>query len=78
MLPATKLSVRRGDTDADARRACRSEGRGADAPDGSPMNPWPFVTSAYLAAICLTGALIGWAFLSMRRAEAAADALTRR
>jgi hypothetical protein len=42
------------------------------------MNAWPFVTSAYLAAICLTGGLIGWAFLSMRRAEAAADALTRR
>ena len=42
------------------------------------MNPWPFVAAAYLAAICLTAGLIGWAFASMRRAEAAADALTRK
>ena len=42
------------------------------------MNPWPFVAAAYLAAICLTGGLGGWAVLSMRRAEAAADALSRK
>jgi hypothetical protein len=42
------------------------------------VNPWPFVAAAYLAAICLTAGLIGWAFASMRRAEAAADALTRK
>ena len=40
------------------------------------MNPWPFVTAAYAVAILLTAALLTWAFASMRRAEAAADALT--
>ena len=39
------------------------------------MNPWPFVISAYCVAIALTVALLLWAFASMRRAEAAADAL---
>ena len=42
------------------------------------MNPWPFVVAAYLVAICLTTGLLGWAFASMRRAEAAADSLKRR
>jgi hypothetical protein len=42
------------------------------------MNPWPFVTAAYGAAIVLTAALLLWAFASMRRAEAAADALNRK
>jgi hypothetical protein len=42
------------------------------------MNAWPFVLAAYLVAIGLTAALLIWAFTSMRRAEAAADALTRR
>jgi hypothetical protein len=42
------------------------------------MNPWPFVAAAYLAAMCLTAGLLGWAFASMRRAESAADALKRR
>ena len=41
------------------------------------MNPWPFVIAAYAVAIGLTGALILWASLSMRRAEAKADALKR-
>jgi len=39
------------------------------------MNPWPFVIAAYVVAVALTIALLVWAFLSMRRAEAAADAL---
>jgi hypothetical protein len=39
------------------------------------MNPWPFVVAAYFVAICLTAGLLGWAFASMRRAEAAADGL---
>ncbi len=64
--------------DAHARGACRSEGRGADAPDGDGMNPWPFVIAAYAVAIALTAALLLWAFASMRRAEAAADALKRK
>ena len=42
------------------------------------MNPWPFVIAAYAVAIGLTGALFVWAFVSMRRAETAADALTRK
>ena len=42
------------------------------------MNPWPFVIAAYGFAIALTTLLLLWAFASMRRAEAAADALKRR
>ena len=42
------------------------------------MNPWPFVAAAYLVAVCLSAGLLGWAFASMRRAEAAADALKRK
>ena len=42
------------------------------------MNPWPFVTGAYLAATVLTVALLVWAFMSMRRAETAADSLKRK
>jgi hypothetical protein len=42
------------------------------------MNPWPFVISAYGVAIALTVALLLWGLGSMRRAEAAADALKRK
>ena len=42
------------------------------------MNPWPFVTAAYLVAIGLTAALLVWSFVSMRRAEAVADVLKRK
>jgi hypothetical protein len=42
------------------------------------MNPWPFVVAAYIVAVVLTATLLLWAFASMRRAEAAADALKRR
>jgi hypothetical protein len=42
------------------------------------MNPWPFVIAAYSIAVALTAVLLLWAFASMRRAEAAADALKRR
>ena len=42
------------------------------------MNPWPFVAAAYGEAVALTLALLLWAFASMRRAEAAADALKRK
>ena len=42
------------------------------------MSPWPFVLAAYSVAILLTAALLVWAYASMRRAEAAADALTRK
>jgi hypothetical protein len=42
------------------------------------MNPWLFVIAAYGVAVALTVALLFWARASMRRAEAAADALTRK
>jgi hypothetical protein len=42
------------------------------------MNPWPFVAGAYAVTVVLTAALLLWAFASMRRAEAAADAITRK
>ena len=42
------------------------------------MSPWPFVAAAYMVAICLTAGLLGWAFASMRRAEATADSLNRK
>jgi len=42
------------------------------------MNPWPFVAAAYGVAIFVTTALLLWSYASMRRAEAAADALNRK
>jgi len=42
------------------------------------MDPWPFVAAAYAIAVGLTAALLLWSFASMRRAEAAADALKRK
>jgi Flp pilus assembly protein CpaB len=41
------------------------------------MNPWPFVIAAYAVAIAGTAGLLLWSYASMRRAEAAADSLTR-
>ena len=42
------------------------------------MNPWPFVISAYAVVILATAALLLLSFAAMRRAEAAADALSRK
>ena len=42
------------------------------------MNPWPFVIAAYSTAIGLTAALLILSFVSMRRAEAAADLISRK
>ena len=42
------------------------------------MNPWPFVVAAYCIAIGLTAALLILSLASMRRAEAAADAISRK
>ena len=42
------------------------------------MNPWPFVDAAYAVVTVLTSGLLLWAFVSMRRAETAADALKRK
>ena len=42
------------------------------------MDQWTFVTGAYAVAGLLTAGLLLWAWASMRRSEAAADALTRK
>ena len=42
------------------------------------MNPWPFVAAAYALTIGATVALLLWAGVGMRRAEASADELKRR
>ena len=42
------------------------------------MIPWPFIIAAYSVAIALTLALLLWAYASMRRSEAASDALKRK
>ena len=42
------------------------------------MNPWSFVTAAYVVALTGTVALLLWAYVSMRKAEAAADELKRK
>ena len=41
------------------------------------MNQWAFVIAAYAVTVLATLGLLGWAFATMRRAEAAADALKR-
>ena len=42
------------------------------------MSQWSFVVAAYAVMLLATLGLVGWAFVAMRRAEAAADALKRR
>lgn len=42
------------------------------------MNQWAFVVAAYVVTAVATIALVVWAFLSMRSAEADAEALKRR
>ena len=42
------------------------------------MNHWAFVTAAYVIAVGGTVALLAWAFVTMRRAEAAADELKQK
>ncbi len=41
------------------------------------MNHWTFVIAAYAVTVVGVGALVLWAYGSMRRAEAAADKLRR-
>ena len=41
------------------------------------MNPWPFVIAAYAVTVMAVAGILLWAHASMRRAEAAADALRR-
>ena len=42
------------------------------------MSHWAFVTAAYAVAGVATVGLLAWAYASMRKAEAAADALKQR
>ena len=42
------------------------------------MNPWPFVLAAYAVTAALVAALLLRAYLTMRKAEAAADTLSRK
>ena len=42
------------------------------------MNQWAFVTAAYGLAALATLGLVAWAYLSMRKAEADAEAAKRR
>ncbi len=42
------------------------------------MSQWPFVFGAFSVAILAVAALVAWSFVTMRRAEAAAEALPRR
>ena len=42
------------------------------------MSHWAFVTAAYCVALVATVGLLAWAYATMRKAEAAADALKRR
>ena len=42
------------------------------------MSHWSFVTAAYAIALLATAGLLVWAFVSMRRAETAAEALKRK
>jgi len=39
------------------------------------MNPWPFVIASYVVGVGGTLALAAWSWLSMRKAERAADKL---
>jgi hypothetical protein len=41
------------------------------------FDPWPFVIASYAIALIGTLALVGWAWLSMRRAEKRRDAVRR-
>ena len=42
------------------------------------MTQWHFVIAAYAVMLLATAGLLLWAYATMRRAEAAADALKRR
>jgi hypothetical protein len=41
------------------------------------MNHWAFVTAAYAVVVLGTTGLLAWAYVTMRKAEAAADGLKR-
>ena len=39
------------------------------------MSHWSFVAAAYAVMLVATAVLLAWSYVSMRRAEAAADAM---
>jgi hypothetical protein len=41
------------------------------------MNQWAFVLAAYGVALVATTGLLAWSYVTMRKAEAAADGLKR-
>ena len=41
------------------------------------MSHWLFIAAAYAVMLTATAGLLVWAFVSMRKAEAAAEALKR-
>jgi hypothetical protein len=42
------------------------------------MNPWQLIVAAYVLTFVGTASLTLWSWIAMRRAEADADALSRR
>ena len=42
------------------------------------MNAWPFVLAAWGLTVLVSGGMALWSYAAMRRAERAADELTRR
>ena len=42
------------------------------------MNAWPFIIAAYALSVGGTVAVTLWSFVAMRRAEAAAEAMSSR
>jgi len=42
------------------------------------MNQWSFVIAAFAVVLSGTGALLGWAWATMRSAEARAESLSKR
>ena len=42
------------------------------------MNPWPFVTAAYVITLGGAAIIAGWSWLAMRRAERAVEELRER
>jgi hypothetical protein len=41
------------------------------------LDAWPFVIAAYIVAVGGTVALLAWSIVTLRRAEARADAIDR-
>jgi hypothetical protein len=42
------------------------------------VDPWPFIVAAYALTVLGTAGTTLWSYLAMRRAEADADALSKR